>query len=212
MAAVVRVLRGEQLLAHTDALRTVYAEAFGVPPWHEDEDRVAEFLIRLGDDVRRPGFIAAIALEGTDITGFTTGWTTPEPFPADRCYPQAAAGLGAGRALSWLCGAREIDELAVRPGAQGSGIGAALLEAMTAGAPDDRVWLLTSVRSAQAMGFYDRQGWTQATYPSPDGKGVVVFLGPRHPARSLVASRGGEGTASRDAWRVPGARGPRHMG
>ncbi|MGW7075010.1 GNAT family N-acetyltransferase [Streptomyces sp. NPDC054866] len=193
MAAVVRVLRGEQLLAHVDELRTVYAEAFGVPPWYEDEERVAEFLVRLGDDVRRPGFTAAIALEGTGIAGFTTGWTTPDPFPADRCYPQAAAGLGAERALSWLCGAREIDELAVRPTAQGTGIGAALLDAMASGAPDDRVWLLTSVRSPQAMGFYGRQGWTQATHPSPDGKGVVVFLGPRHPARALALSRGGEG-------------------
>ncbi|MEV6751093.1 GNAT family N-acetyltransferase [Streptomyces sp. NPDC051214] len=212
MTAVVHVLRGAQLLAHTDALRTVYAEAFGPPPWHEDEDRVAQFLVRLGGDVRRPGFTAAIARHGADIAGFATGWITPDPFPADRCYPQAAAGLGAGRALSWLCGAREIDELAVRPGAQGTGVGAALLEAVAAGAPDGRAWLLTSVRSTQGMGFYGRQGWTQATHPSPDGKGVVVFLGPRHPARTLAVSCGTEGATSRGAGRTPGAHGPVHMG
>ncbi|MGW5739178.1 MULTISPECIES: GNAT family N-acetyltransferase [Streptomyces] len=211
MATVVRSLRGEQLLAHTAALRTVYAEAFRVPPWHEDEERVAAFLVRLRDDVRRPGFTAAIALEGTDVTGFATGWTTPDPFPADRCYPQAAAGLGPGRARSWLCGAREIDELAVRPTAQGTGTGAALLAAM-ADVPDGRVWLLTSVRSPQATGFYARQGWTQATYPSPDGKGVVVFLGPRHPARTLAVPGGARGAACGAAGRGPGAHQPTHGG
>ncbi|MEU3738027.1 GNAT family N-acetyltransferase [Streptomyces sp. NPDC032198] len=212
MAAEVRLLRGDQLLAHGAALRTVYAEAFRVPPWHEDEERVAEFMVRLGDDIRRPGFTSAIALEGADVVGFTTGWTTPDPFPADRCYPQAAAGLGAERARSWLCGAREIDELAMRPTAQGAGIGAVLLAAMAAGAPNGRVWLLTSVRSAQAMGFYERQGWTQATHPSPDGKGVVVFLGPRHPARTLAVPRGGEVAAAREVWPVPGVHGPMHRG
>lgn len=47
-------------------------------------------------------------------------------------------------------------------------------------------WLLTSVQSPRAVAFYHRQDWTQATHPSPDGKGIVVFLGPRHPARALA--------------------------
>ncbi|WP_367047324.1 GNAT family N-acetyltransferase [Streptomyces sp. Je 1-332] len=212
MAAVVRVLSGAQLLAYVDDLRGVYAEVFGAAPWYEDEERVAQFLVRLGDDARRPGFTAAVALEGARITGFTTGWTTPAPFPADRCYPQVAAGLGAERAKSWLCGALEIDELAVRPTAQGTGTGAALLDAVAAGAPDGRLWLLTSVRSPQAMAFYGRRGWTQATHPAPDGRGVVVFLGPRHPARTLAASRGVEGATAREACRTSGAHGPMHMG
>lgn len=37
------------------------------------------------------------------------------------------------------------------------------------------------------MSFYRRQGWAQATHPSPDGKGIAVFPGPRHPARTLAA-------------------------
>lgn len=110
----------------------------------------------------------------------------PLPFPTDRCYPQAAAGLGPDHTTDWLVGAREIDELAVRPAAHGTGLAADLLEVVTADAPDGRSWLLTSVRSGRAMSFYRRQGWTQATHPSPDGRGIVVFLGPRHPARSLA--------------------------
>ncbi|MGN5377149.1 antibiotic biosynthesis monooxygenase family protein [Streptomyces lasalocidi] len=37
------------------------------------------------------------------------------------------------------------------------------------------------------MTFYRRHGWPQATHPSPEGKGIVVFLGPRHRARALAA-------------------------
>jgi hypothetical protein len=42
------------------------------------------------------------------------------------------------------------------------------------------------LRSPRAVAFYRWQGWTQATHPSPEGRGIVVFLGPRHPARSLA--------------------------
>ncbi|MDX2923343.1 MULTISPECIES: GNAT family N-acetyltransferase [Streptomyces] len=182
----VRVLRGEDVLAHADALRSVYVDAFCAPPWNEDEEKAAEFAARIPRDARRPGFTAALAVAGRDVLGFASGWTTSPPFPIDRCYPQAAAGLGARRTEDWLCGAFEVDELAVRPGAQGCGLAGELLEAVTAGAPEGRSWLLTSVRAPRAMAFYHRQGWCQATHPSPDGKGIVVFLGPRHPARGLV--------------------------
>ncbi|MFF8725704.1 GNAT family N-acetyltransferase [Streptomyces sp. NPDC015171] len=185
--AVVRILTGDAVLAHTVALRSVYVDAFCAPPWNEDEERAAEFIERLRADVRRPGFTAALALDGEEAAGFATAWTTPAPFPTDRCHPQAAAGLGPGRTAEWLCGAREIDELAVRPAARGAGLAGALLDAVTADAPEGRSWLLTSVRSDQALSFYRRRGWTQATRPSPDGNGVVVFLGPRHPAAALAS-------------------------
>ncbi|UFQ14060.1 MULTISPECIES: GNAT family N-acetyltransferase [Streptomyces] len=182
----VQVLRGGDVLAHSDALRSVYLDAFSAPPWNEDEEQAAEFAERLRDDARRPGFTAALAVAGRDVLGFASGWTTLTPFPTDRCYPQVAAGLGARRTNDWLCGAFEVDELAVRPGAHGSGLAGRLLAAATEGAPDGRSWLLTSVRTPRAMAFYHRQGWAQATHPSADGKGIVVFLGPRHPARGLV--------------------------
>jgi GNAT superfamily N-acetyltransferase len=184
----IRLFAGEELLTHTAALRSVYAEAFGAPPWNEDEEKASAFVARLAADVRRPGFTAALAFAGPDVMGFTTAWTTRTPFPTDRCYPQAAAGLGAERTLRWLCGAREVDEMAVRPAARGTGLAAALLQAVTADAPEGRAWLLTSVRAPRAVAFYRSQGWTQATLPSPEGQGLTVFLGPRHPARTAAAS------------------------
>lgn len=184
MSGDLRLFRDAGLLSHTAALRSVYVDAFCAPPWDEDPARADAFTGRLPADVRRPGFTAVTAVRDGDVVGFVTAWTTGTPFPTDRCHPQAAAGLGPERTARWLCGAREIDELAVRPAERGTGLAARLLEAVTADAPGDRVWLLTSVRSGRALSFYRRQGWTQATHPSPDGTGVAVFLGPRHPARS----------------------------
>jgi len=182
----IRVFHGKGLLAHAEALRSVYAEAFRAPPWNEGEEQADAFVGRLLDDVRRPGFIAAVAYEGANVVAFATAWTTVAPFPTDRCYPQVAAGLGPQRTVQWLCGAREIDELAVRPAARGTGLAAQLLKAVTEDAPEGRSWLLTSVRSPRAVAFYRRQGWTQATHPAPEGTGIVVFLGPRHPARAFA--------------------------
>ncbi|OIK02537.1 GNAT family N-acetyltransferase [Streptomyces sp. MUSC 14] len=187
MTSDIRVFHGEDLLSHSDALRSVYLDAFCAPPWNEDEKQATEFVGRLVQDVKRPGFTAALAVTGLDVVGFTIAWSTASPFPADRCYPQAAAGLGKERTTEWLCGAREIDELAVRTAARGTGLAAELLKTVIADAPEGRSWLLTSLRSPRAMDFYRRQGWTQATHPSPEGKGIAVFLGPRHPARALAA-------------------------
>lgn len=186
MSTVLRVFKGADLLAHSDALYAVYVDAFCAPPWNEDEAKAVEFVGRLVGNVERPGFTAALAFRSGEVVGFATAWTTLTPFPTGRCYPQAAAGLGPERTVDWLCGAREIDELAVRADARGTGLAADLLEAVTEDAPDGRSWLLTSIQSPRAMSFYRNQGWTQATHPSPDGKGIAVFLGPRHPARSLT--------------------------
>ena len=83
----VQVLRGRDVLAHTDALRSVYTDAFYAPPWNEDEERAAEFAERLPRDARRPGFTAALAFVGRSVVGFADGWTTLPPFPADRWIP-----------------------------------------------------------------------------------------------------------------------------
>ncbi|ALV53490.1 hypothetical protein ASR50_31485 [Streptomyces sp. 4F] len=57
---------------------------------------------------------------------------TPALFPTDRCCPQVVAGLGGDRTADWLCGAREVDEPAVRPAAHGTGLTSRLLDAVTA--------------------------------------------------------------------------------
>ncbi|MGW4392988.1 N-acetyltransferase family protein [Streptomyces sp. NPDC004685] len=186
MATLVRPAAGTLLPDFAEAIRRVYVEAFSAPPWKEDEANADQYLQRLASDVARPGFTAALAMEGGTLLGFATGWTTPSPFPSGRCYPHVAVALGTDRTAAWLCGGREVDELAVTGAARGRGIGAALLDAVTADEPAGRCWLLTSVRATSTVSFYRRLGWVQATHPTPEGAGLAAFLGPLHPARTVV--------------------------
>ncbi|MFG3039232.1 GNAT family N-acetyltransferase [Streptomyces sp. NPDC048330] len=186
MAALVQAVSGERLMSQAEGLRAVYADAFGGPPWNEGPDQADHYLRRLAEDVVRPGFVAAVALDGDTVVGWAVGWTTPDPFPTDRSYPRIAAALGDVRTSAWLGGALEVDELAVASRARGTGVGARLLEAVTADRADGRCWLLTSVAARDAVAFYRREGWSQITHPAPGGAGLAAFLGPRHPARTAA--------------------------
>ncbi|GAA1333251.1 hypothetical protein GCM10009647_074270 [Streptomyces sanglieri] len=172
---VLRRLSGAELLARQEDARRVYAEAFTGPPWAEDDSAADRFVLRLTGDALRDGFTAAGTFRDGRLIGLATAWTTPAPFPSGRCYPQAQAALGADRTAEWLCGGREVDELALATAARGQGVGAALLDAVTADAPGGRCWLLTSVRARNANAIYRRLGWTPATHPAPEGSGIVVF-------------------------------------
>lgn len=182
MAADIRVVSGSRLLSYAEGVRTVYLDAFGGAPWGEGPEHADGYLRRLAEDATRPGFTAALALDGETVLGWATAWTTPLPFPTGRCYPQIAAALGADRTAAWLCGAREVDELAVASRARGTGAGAGLLDAVTGDRADGRCWLLTSVAAGEARTFYERAGWTPVTHPAAGGTGLAAYLGPRHPA------------------------------
>ncbi|MFE2018407.1 GNAT family N-acetyltransferase [Streptomyces sp. NPDC059499] len=186
----VRTVNGADVPAYADGIRRVYADVFSAPPWNEDPAAAASYAERLATDAERPGFTAALALDADTVTGFATAWTTPAPFPNDRSYGQVAAALGPGRVTEWLCGAVEVDELAVGPAARGAGLGAALLAAVTEAAPDGRCWLLTSVRAEDTLRFYRRLGWHRIDAPVPGRAGLAVLLGPRHAAGIRALGRG----------------------
>ncbi|MGW8886442.1 GNAT family N-acetyltransferase [Streptomyces sp. NPDC055749] len=190
MDTEVRVVAGEALPTYADGIRRVYAEVFSAPPWDEDEAMAGLYVERLGTDALRPGFTAALAFDGGTVVGFATAWSTPESFPQDRSYGDVATALGPERTTAWLCGGLEVDELAVTARARGTGLGAALLAAVTGPAADGRCWLLTSVRAEGALRFYRRAGWHQVPATVPGRAGLTVLLGPRHPA-------GGGGRLSR---------------
>ena len=186
----VRLVDGDGVSAYADGIRRVYAEVFSAPPWDEDEAAADVYVERLATDAVRPGFTAALALDtdaADSVVGFATAWTTPAPFPGDRSYAQVAAALGPERVAAWLCGGLEIDELAVAAPARGAGLGAALLEAVSTPAVDGRCWLLTSVRAEATLRFYRRAGWHLVPVPVPGKAGLVVLLGPGHPARADAA-------------------------
>ncbi|MEU3460707.1 GNAT family N-acetyltransferase [Streptomyces sp. NPDC006733] len=181
-------LGAADVLEHADALQRLYTAVFSAPPWNEDEQDAARFRARLAADALRPGFVAALAWDGSVLAGFATAWTTPPTLPSERSYPQVTAALGPERTTAWLGGARQVDELAVGPGHRGGGLGATLLAAIADGAPDGRCWLLTSLRATSAVRFYQRLGWTQPIRPAPGDTGITVFLSPHHPARTAADS------------------------
>ncbi|MGW0779667.1 GNAT family N-acetyltransferase [Streptomyces sp. NPDC002913] len=131
---------------------------------------------------------AAAELPGT-VAGFATAWITPDVFPAGRSYGHVAQALGPERVGAWLCGALEVDELAVAPAARGTGLGAALLAAVAETAPGGRCWLLTSVRAEAALRFYRRAGWHRVPAAVPGRAGLVVLLGPGHPGAAGLTGR-----------------------
>ncbi|MGC4949981.1 GNAT family N-acetyltransferase [Streptomyces sp. DT224] len=195
MAMWVRPVGAEALPAWQDGIRRTYAEAFAGPPWHEDPSLADGYVHRLAEDAARPGFRAALALSGApedpdaaSVVGFATAWTTASPFPSDRGYAAVASVLGPERTAAWLVGALEVDELALSPRARGTGLAAALLESVTASAPEGRCWLLTSADAGPAVRLYLRLGWRRV--PGPAGRpDIAVFLGPRHPASREPAPR-----------------------
>ncbi|MFJ2027825.1 GNAT family N-acetyltransferase [Streptomyces sp. NPDC087897] len=187
----VRTVGPGELAGYAEGVRDVYARAFAGPPWHEDPAEADVYAERLARDALRPGFTAAVSVSAGTVTGFATAWTTPEVFPADRSYGQVAAALGPARTRAWLCGAREVDELAVAPEEHGAGLGAALLDAVTGRVPDGRCWLLTSLRAEAALRLYERTGWLRVAAPVPGQAALVVLLGPRHPGRADAVTYGG---------------------
>ncbi|MGW4892889.1 GNAT family N-acetyltransferase [Kitasatospora sp. NPDC004240] len=194
----VRRVGRTELLGVRAEIRSVYAQAFGRPPWNEPAHKADDYLARLDRDSGRPGFTAAAAYR-TDgrLVGFATAWTTPDPFPSDRCYALASGGLGGRLTRELLCGAREIDELVVHPEHARRGAGGALLGAVTTDAPGGRCWLLTAAAAGGPMDFYLRHGWSPVTSPAPHPGGVVVMLGPHHPGTPVPAQRGASAGAAR---------------
>lgn len=165
-----RTLHGSDALGAVDHLAALYGEAFAGDPWNEGPDDVAAFRQRLAVDVGKPGFRAVVAGDG-----FATGWRTTLPLPAGRAYPQVVAHLGEERVSSLLDGALVVDELAVRPGAQGGGLGRRLLTSLVGA---DRAWLLTSTRAPAAAEFYRRVGWREVDPVPGVESALVVFVTP----------------------------------
>ncbi|MEU0134747.1 GNAT family N-acetyltransferase [Streptomyces sp. NPDC006296] len=180
----VRLVDGAGLAAYGEGIRRVYADAFSAPPWDEDPASAGRYTERLAEDAERPGFTAALALDGDTVRGFATAWTTPGTLPSGSGSGTGAVAeaLGPERFTRWLCGALKVDELAVSSHARRTGLGAGLLSAVTRNAPDGRCWLLTSVRAEPALRLYRRTGWYRIPVAVPGRAGLTVLLGPGHPA------------------------------
>ncbi|GAA4202531.1 hypothetical protein GCM10022252_58830 [Streptosporangium oxazolinicum] len=162
-------------------MRSIYAAAFTPPPWRETPDRVEAFLRRLPSQTGNPGFRCVTAHVDGEPAGFTCGFDTPAPWPADRLYRPIADALGGD--TSALEARFEVHELAVDPRFTGRGLGAALLRRITADAGPS--WLVTSSAATAAVRLYERLGWSplrEFDVPHEPFHTFRVYLSPESPA------------------------------
>jgi ribosomal protein S18 acetylase RimI-like enzyme len=134
----------------------VYREAFGGPPYWEDEESVWRFAHEvLPHHAERRDFRLALARQRGEVVGFGYGYTGE---PGQWWHDWVRAELGPARAAEWG-GAFELVELAVRPADQGRGIGGRLHDALLAGLRQSAAVLSTLDADTPARELYRRRGW-----------------------------------------------------
>jgi GNAT superfamily N-acetyltransferase len=153
-------------------LRAVYAEVFSLPPYNEGPEMADEFLDRLAEESKRPGFSLVAACGGgrpLGLVGFAYGYTMPAGEwwdGTDRPAPEEVKAADKLAVIEW----------AVLPDRRGAGIGRRLLDELLAGRREQ--WAtLTVVPAADARVIYDRWGWRQVASTRPGRMpGMAVML------------------------------------
>jgi ribosomal protein S18 acetylase RimI-like enzyme len=149
--------------------------------------------------VVRDGFRLAIAHEAEDPVGFGYGYTGAH---GQWWTDQAARVLPDEVAAEWLGGHFELVSIGVVSQARGRGIGAALLQRLTADLPHERWLLMTTAESGDpARLLYARQGW-EVIGPglSPD----MVIMGRRRDPLAVMKERAHDQLAPIDAEYLAG--------
>ena len=153
----VEVLDGPNALAARHELADVFRGAFSAPGYDEDDDAVARFVgEQLPTHAARDDFRLVTVRDDSGLLGFIYGYTGRH---GEWWTDQVAAAAPPDLAETWLGGHFEIVELAVRPGAQGRGFGAALVESLLLGLQHRRALLTTYADDKPAPRLYRRLGW-----------------------------------------------------
>jgi broad specificity phosphatase PhoE/GNAT superfamily N-acetyltransferase len=154
----VAVLDGAAALGIADEVERVYEAAFGAPGYDETEADVRRFMDEtLPTHASRAGFRMVTLRLGADLLGLAYGYTGER----GQWWTDSVAGaVPAGVDQGWFGGHFEVVELAVDPGAQGRGFGAALMDHLLLGLPHDRALLSTYRDDRPAPRLYRRLGWT----------------------------------------------------
>ena len=134
----------------------VWASAHELPrisPTREEFGRT-----RLGRHADRDGFrfLGAFAPDRS-LVGFVYGYTGA---PGQWWYDRVAQALDAEARRRWLEPRHfEFTELAVRPDAQGRGVGSRLHDRILEGLPHERALLSALADNVPVVGFYRKRGW-----------------------------------------------------
>jgi GNAT superfamily N-acetyltransferase len=115
--------------------------------------------LRLPTHVARADFVFLVAREGSELMGFSYGYTGAY---GQWWTERVARALTAEQRAEWLDAPHyEIVELHVRPSWQRRGVGSALLARLLTLQPHDRAVLSTQSRSRKARSFYAKNDWSE---------------------------------------------------
>ncbi len=140
-----------ELLAHSDDVLDVYAEAMEVSRSAARSRRSV-----LAGHLDRRGLRGVAGLDGTRLVGITYGYLGQ---PGQWWQDHVAAAMGAPLARTWLTSAFEVCELHVRPPEQGTGLGRTLLEELLTDTGAATAVLTTPDHETRARRFYRIAGW-----------------------------------------------------
>ena len=138
---------------------TVYGAAFAEPPYSDDE-RAGEVQRRIRDvHSRRAAFRGFVAVEAGRVLGMIYGYHGAR---GQWWHDTVANQLGRATATDWLSDSYELVEVAVDPGSQSRGIGAALINQLLEGRTEATSVLSTRTDS-RAHVLYRRLGYEEIT-------------------------------------------------
>ena len=164
-----RRMRPAEVTERAVELRAVYAEVFSLPPYNEGPELAEEFLDRLAEESKRPGFSLVAACGCGRLVGFAYGYTMPAGEwwdGTDRPAPEEVKAADKLAVIEW----------AVLPERRGAGVGRRLLDELLTGRRE-RWATLTVVPAADARVIYDRWGWRQVASTRPGRMpGMAVML------------------------------------
>jgi GNAT superfamily N-acetyltransferase len=139
------------------SLTDVYGKAWAETGFFEVQEELRGFSERFHRHTANPGFRLCVMYKDEQVVGFGYGYSSA---PGGWWRQMVASGLPSHVAEEWFRDCFEFAELAVVPGDQGRGIGAALHDRLLDELPHHRAILSTQKENRRAVDFYSRRGWT----------------------------------------------------
>ncbi|MFN2321654.1 MAG: N-acetyltransferase family protein [Trueperaceae bacterium] len=173
--AQVRPLAGVDAVAVSEAIVSVYADAFSGPPYREGSAARSRFAPRWIAHAAAPGWRGAGAWVDDVLVGFAYGHAATPGLP---WVDAVRAQLAPPTRTKWCTDPFLLCELAVVPAHRGLGLGSALHDAVIDGAPHATALLTTlDDRSTAGALLYARRGWRRLSAP---------YVAPGYPHRYVV--------------------------
>lgn len=137
-----------------DEMCGVYADAYGVSP---DEQKTTAFRGRAVKAASRAGYDLVTARQDGRLVGFAFGYTLPDGdthwWQGLRPDPLEGFAEENGRRTFVLA------EIEIRRSWQGSGLGKAVSDALTAERPEERATLAANPAASETHAIYEHWGW-----------------------------------------------------